>query len=279
MGEKGKMTITPPIRSRLAQIIQTVAILLVILLAFVFFAVRTEAARTMIENQIARNLGLKVTIERARIGFPYDLVIEDMVSKNFGEDEQPWFKVAEVRLGMNLRLRTAFRLSIRRAVLSAIHEARDQAQPEFLHRLINLDLTNVADLTRASAGIRELFSVDVSESSIEWFDRRKSPLGVINGIAYRVCPVDIPGHSLYYQSLDVYQATGPAPADLSGSRKEWIVEGDRPAIEIIGASARETAAPPTGEIAVRPIFDPPPGVPAGLEKKNPFGRRNARSAE
>ena len=82
----------------------TVLIISIVLLVTVFFAVRTRGGHEFIEERLEKELGLKISVERMRIGWPYALVLEELCTEGFeAEGDTPGFAAQEVRLGFELR--------------------------------------------------------------------------------------------------------------------------------------------------------------------------------
>ena len=88
----------------LTRLIVTVVIVAAIVLVTCFFAVRTEGMRALIEEHLEKLTGVEVNVGRSTIGVPYVLVLENVVSKGFLQDEGG-IKVREVRIGLGIRTR------------------------------------------------------------------------------------------------------------------------------------------------------------------------------
>jgi len=67
-------------RSPLGRLLAMVILLAVIVLVTVFFAVRTRGGHEFIVERLNRYVGIDLSVEKMRIGWPYALVLEQVRS-------------------------------------------------------------------------------------------------------------------------------------------------------------------------------------------------------
>ncbi|MDP6490720.1 MAG: hypothetical protein QGH42_01620 [Kiritimatiellia bacterium] len=220
----------------------TVLIILIVLLVTVFFAVRTRGGHEFIEERIEKHLGVRITAERMRIGWPYALVLEDLRTEGFDEEGvMPGFAAREVRLGPSLRAR--YRLFIRRGHLRLVETEGEMWDPACFARLGELPYGDLADVTRMLPLTEGRVDLEVNGGRVEWFDRRKGILSSAHGIRYRVTPVRIPGRAMRHHALSLYSMTRPNGARMSDVAREWLSSDTIENVELMDAQLEGTVAP------------------------------------
>jgi hypothetical protein len=225
----------------LGRFVITVLVLVVIVLGAVFFAVRTDGGRAFVEDRLANRLGMPLSIGRARIGWPYRLVLEQVETEGFGE-EAPGFRVQDVRLGLGWRLHP--RLTVRRAVVQMVRSRDDRWTPEALTRLGEAPFRTLRDLSRAVDVLGRHTELHVTESGVRWLDATGYEMASANGLSYHLQSARVPGRRARHHALTVYHAVAPGGQRVHDVEREWLATEERPYIELAatGATAPEAGA-------------------------------------
>ncbi len=219
----------------------TVLVILIVLLVTVFFAVRTRGGHEFIEERIEKHLGVDITVDRMRIGWPYALVMEDMRTEGFDEEgDMPGFAAQEVRIGPSLR--APYRLFIRRGHLRLVETESRLWDPACFARLGELPYGDLADVTRMLS-LTGRMEFGVNGGRVEWFDRQNSILASAHGIDYRVTPVRIPGRTMQHHALSLYSMTRPNGARMSDVSREWLSSDTMERVELMDAQLEGTVTP------------------------------------
>ena len=220
----------------------TVLIILIVLLVTIFFAVRTRGGHAFIEERIEKHLGVKVTAERMRIGWPYALVLEGVKTEGFDPDGQvAGFAAQEVRLGPSLRAR--YRLFIRRGHLRLTEAIGPVWEPSCFARLGELPYGDLADVTRTMAFCEGRVEFELSAGRVEWLGVDRTVSAAAHGISYRVTPVRIPGRKMQHHELSLYSMTRPDGARMTDVVREWLSSDTIPHVELEDALIEGTVAP------------------------------------
>jgi hypothetical protein len=220
----------------------TVLVILIVVLVTVFFAVRTRGGHEFIEERIEKNLGLDLTAERMRIGWPYALVLEDVRTEGFDEEgDMPGFAAQEVRLGPSLRAR--YHIFIRRGHLRLVEGEGQVWDPVCFARLGELPYGDLADVTRMLPLAEGRVALEVNGGRVEWFDRNTSILASAHGISYSVTPVRIPGRTMLHHALSLYSMTRPNGARMSDVSREWLSSATIERVELMDTQLEGTVTP------------------------------------
>jgi len=218
----------------LIRLLVTAAVLAVVLLVAVFFAARTEGARTFVADRLTKNLGTDVTVAKMRIGWPYVLVLHD-VRSTAASDRSPGFSAREVRVGLGLR--TRWKVAVHRPVVNLLLVSEGGWQPSAFVGLGELPkgrISQVSDLTR---NIRSRMRLSVTDGTVRWLkDVGKGVDAMVAGVSLRIAPVKLPGHKAHYYSLNAYSVLpGEDVAHMYDLRREWLVTDAEPYIAICGS--------------------------------------------
>lgn len=230
-GNRGKMKISSSGNEGMgcfSRLVITILVLAVIFLAGVFFAVRTTGGRSFIEYQLSKRLGMELTIEKASIGWPYVLVIDKLISKNFGQENKSGFKAQEIRIARGIKPK--WRISVQRCVLNLAHNSDGTWSPEYFCRLGDLPLKNITEISHVTAGLRKNMALHIRESSIRWFSEQDKAFA--NGVSFDVMPIKIADQKMYYYYLSLYNMS-----DFDGSRvndieRKWLSSDLKDYIEL-----------------------------------------------
>ncbi|NQU39515.1 MAG: hypothetical protein HQ523_06150 [Lentisphaerae bacterium] len=234
---------TPTDRSSsVGRFLVTVLVIVVILLVTLFFAVRTRGFQELIEARIETQLGIHVTAERMRIGWPYALVLEDVSTDDFSDGGiNAGFAAQEIRLGPSLHAR--YRIFIRRGHLRLTATDTNGWEPTCFSRLGEWPYGELSDLTHMTAFANGHMDLEVSASRIEWVDGSGSITASAHGISYRVTPVRLPGRRMQYHALALDSMTRPGAERLSDVDREWLSSETIAYVELVDEQDKETVQP------------------------------------
>ncbi len=220
----------------------TLLIILIVLLVTVFFAVRTRGGHEFIEERIEKHLGVGVTAERMRIGWPYALVLEDVRTEGFDEEgDKPGFAAQEVRLGPSLRAR--YCLFIRRGHLRLVETENQMWAPACFARLGELPYGDLADVTRMLPLVTGRVELELNGGRVEWFDQHAGILASAHGVNYCVTPVRVPGRAMQHHALSLYSMTRPNGARMSDVSREWLSSDTIERVELMDVQVEGTVTP------------------------------------
>lgn len=209
-------------------VVSSVLILLIVMIAFGVM-VGTEAGKGMIESYLTKIFGMKMEIQKARIGFPYELVIEDITSPDFESLEKPGIKIQDIRCGFGKR--SFLNIHLNRCSLNLIQDTDGHWMPGVFARLGDLPVGNIADVSRLTSGFRNWWSVSVDDGTILW-NSNVGTKASARGITFSVLPVDMPRNKMYFHALSVYDVVGVDGAKAHDIEIEWLAAIDDEFIEL-----------------------------------------------
>jgi len=229
-----------------------VAVVVLIVLVTLCFLVRTEGGRDFIEERLSKRLGMTVDIEKARIGFPYALVIENMRSSEYGVAGAAGISVAEIRIARCLR---AWSVGMRRCSLRLKQGSGGGWKPAAFARIGDWLGSGMDELTLLTACVRDRATIDLQDSEIAWLAEDGSEVAALRDIDFSLRTVEVENRVLYYYALAVYSADGTPYAEDRDMRWEWLATDTAEYIEIArsGRSIRKLGAPPAN---VRDVVGP-----------------------
>ena len=222
-------------RGGLSRAFVIVVILIVIILTAIWFGVRSEGGRNLIESHLSKRLGLPVSVENTRIGLPYVLVLENIRTAEFEAAGTGGFSVAEARAGLRL-FPWGWHLRLRQVMVRLKRDGESGWTPICLVRLGDLQQAGTRDIVRMTDGIRERVSLRVLDSTLAWLDADGHEIGSVRDVDFRMLPVRIEERRLHYFSLNIYDATGVAIASGRDLRYEWLTTQELEYIELSSAS-------------------------------------------
>jgi len=232
-GGRGKMRIRPAggeTMGRLARCLVTLLILCVILLVTVFFAVRTNGGRDFVGSAIGKRFGMEVTLGRTRIGWPYVLVIEDLVSGEQAQDGEPLLAIPELRVGWAGGARLGVR--VRRCELTLLRGRSGSWQPAAFSRLGDLQAGSVADISELCEGFRDRADLFIDDSAISWLDSRGNVVTRASGVSFAVTPMNTSERRMSHYRLRVYNVTAESGRSAHDVEREWLSTRERGYVEI-----------------------------------------------
>ena len=213
-----------------SRFIVTVLVLLVIVYVTAFFALRTEGARSYVEERLERWMGLSLDVGAVRLGLPCVLVVERPVSEGFADAQGAGFRAQELRLGW--RCASRWHVSLRRPELHLVGGQEEGWEPASFSRVGDLPFGSIADVSRMAEGLRRRFIVEVADGTVKWLSADGAELASARGVSFRLAPVRAPNRTMYYHELAAYSVAGIDGGRLQDVEREWLAVGDAPYIEL-----------------------------------------------
>ena len=235
----GKLRISSP-RGGLGGFIRSLLTLLVILAILLLtgvFAVRTEGGKVFVKDHLAKRLGMELSVGTVRIGWPYDLVVDEIESEGYGVD-RAGFRCRELRAGLGGR--AAFRFSLIAPELRLVKDVDARWMPGRFGRMGDVAMGNILAVSRLTETLRERVCLTIREGSIEWFDG--ATRSAAKGISFSLAPIDVPGREMYHYLLSVESAVDAAGTRALNVQREWLASETIEYLEV-AASDAETAEP------------------------------------
>lgn len=218
---------------RLRRFFGVIVTMLLIGMVTFFFVARTEWVRSMTEDRLSKKIGMDLTVGRTSVGWPYVLVVHDVASAGGEAGDRPWFEAEEVRIGLGVN--PLWRVSLDRAVVRVAVGDAFPDRPEPIRRLAELELTDLAALSRLTVGIRDCMTLKIENGRIEWLGRADRLAGSARGVSFRLAPARIPGQKrMHYHALSVYDYERAGGAKRRDYRREWLSTEHAGEVELTG---------------------------------------------
>lgn len=192
----------------------------VVLFAFLFFAVRTDAVRQWIVRTLEARTGLELQIGNSRMVFPPALVLENI--KSAVDDAIPGgsIVIGEARVGVGITGLFSIRISDARIELNKLEDKT--WTPACLASFGNLK--QVEDIAGLTESFRKRVSIEFRDSTISWIGADGTKIAYADGLDFSLEPVKVgrKDRKLYYCFLSIYDVL-----DLDGNRarevtREWF---------------------------------------------------------
>ncbi len=226
-------------RGAVGSCVVVILILTAIVLVSGWFAGRSDGMRGLIEEHIAKRLGVPVAIESTRIGWPYVLVLENLRTPGFEAAGTAGFSAAEVRIGIKGWRRRDLRL--RQVIVRVMDEGDGQWAPACLARLGELRDAHARDVVRVTEGLRERFTIRLTDSALAWLGADGQEIASVRNVGFRMLPVRIEKRRLHYFALDVQRASGVALGAAHDMHWEWLTTQELAYIELSRGSRERRA--------------------------------------
>ena len=215
-------------------------VLVAIILLGGWFAVRSDGGRDLITSRLSKTLGVPISIDATRIGWPYVVVLENLRTADFAAAGTSGFSVVEARVGFGVHAWSP-RLTVRlHQVIARIQEVGDgSVKPVFLAALGDLRRVDAVDVVRATEALRQkAVRLYVKDSTVSWLDAEGVETASMRDVDFRMIPVRIEQRCLHYFALKIASASG---VELAGGRDwhwEWLTTQELSYIELSRANAQ-----------------------------------------
>ena len=215
-------------RSVLGGLLLTLLLAALILLVFGIFAARTEGCRAYVEEAIQQRTGTRFLVGKTMIGWPYDLVLENVRLERAPKASDAGLTVREMRLGVRPDLQ--WHLALTGCNLALQKDSDGLWQPAFAGAL-----GSPADIARVSALAVHLparVCLEVQDGTVEWLEPKGTRTAFAKGVRLWVTPIALSGRSMFHWRLmadEVLRAGGGRIYDIE---REWLYTEKKPYLEI-----------------------------------------------
>lgn len=203
----------------------TIVLIVLILLVALVFAVRTRGARELMSDYLRNRTGLDVVIGAARIGLPYDLVLENIGSRT---NRGGRIRVAEVRMGV--RWNGTMPVRIRGADIEFQRTPAGAWEPDTFERIAAL--SDVRETAQIFNGMPRRMTVDVRDSRVTWTDAGGTETASIQGLNFRAACIETSGDTLLYCKLFAADVRRPTGGRGKALHRIWIIADRNPYVEV-----------------------------------------------
>jgi hypothetical protein len=240
--EEGKIREIPshPRGGGFKRFVVTVLILLAITWITLFFAVRTDGGRVLIEDHIETRFGIAVKIEKATLGFPLVLNLHGLAPEDV-ETTRSGFRAERVRISLGRRPR--WRVSMSNPELNLLYARGAGWSPAVFRDIGDLPGEDVRHIAQLSEALRARISLRVQDGSIAWWDAAGNEMAFARGIQFTMAPAKVPDHRFTFYSLAVNVGVAPDAELFKEVRSEWLSSENHDYIEI----SRSESLPPDTE--------------------------------
>ena len=223
----------------LGGLISTLLVVAVILLAFGFFAARTAGFRDYAQDAIEKLTGARFVAGDSRIGWPYDLVLENVRLRDNGAAGEGGLEIRELRIGLCLDLTR--RVEIVAPVLRMERSADGNWKPDLAAPLGALSrLGQVSELVSQQD---ENVLVKITRGQIDWTDERGGRLSAAHDFDLTITPLRVGERRMWHFLLSAREIAAPGGAPRQNVRWEWLATAGRNYIEIDAQAAHELPGP------------------------------------
>ncbi len=216
-----------------------------ILALFGILAVRMQGTQQLLTERLARRLGVDVSVDSVRIGWPYDLVFSGLMFADpdalAATTAEPLLSLDELRLGWRGGRGLAIR--VRRGQLSL--NSGDDGRPGPLRWAALADMEDAGAL---SDWLLTTFGDDVrfcaEQMTVAWRGADGRLLMRAENVNWFSVPVRVPRRRWRYFELAADRVMRADGSDLTGLRYEWLISGELTLIELGHRVAGEQAGVP-----------------------------------
>ena len=220
----------------ISRFVKTVLFLAVVLMATLWFAARTEGGRGFVESELSKRLGIKVTIESMRIGWPYVLVMDNLRTPEFEAAGTAGFSVVEARLGRSLQY---WNIRLKQSIVRIKKDEEGSWKPGSAARLGDLKDAGIIDIVKLTDGLRKRVRLRVTKSNVEWLDRDGAVTAFARDVDFRMLPAYIDDRKFHYYVLNIYNSSGISLDSGRDMHWEWLTTAEVDYIELPGSSGAE----------------------------------------
>ncbi len=209
----------------------TAVILLLVVLTTLFFAVRTDGARVFIQGWLEKRLGVELIVGKARIDFPYVLVLEDVKTVGFKMDQTAGFHAQEVRIAPAWR--PMLSVTVVRGTCCLAPAKGNGWEPTAVSFLGHVDFELPPTAVAATRELRDKLRIRLEDGAFCWLAPGGSGVQrTAAGVFFALGPMRASDRCLYHYRLRVrsQQRTGARPTkDL---QREWVATDEKDYVEL-----------------------------------------------
>ncbi len=237
----------------LAGCLVTVVIIAAILLAAIAFALRTRGGSELIADYLRDRTGLDVTLGKARLALPCDLVLEGLRTRGGGATNGD-LSVREVRLQWQIDGSPV--VKILGAELTLVKSGTDGWMPESF-----AEVGALSDVLQTPGFFIEAprLTLDVRDSTIRWMAGTNT--WGVQGLGFRSLPVRVGGQVWRYFEVQAGQVNRAGGTTGRAVRREWISAPEKGYLELAYRGVWDEAGPAGRDWWSSPPANAAMGVP------------------
>lgn len=215
----------------LPRVLVTLVILAIVVLVTVFFAVRTDGGKVVIQGWLEKKLGMELMVSKTRIGLPYVLVIEDVKSVGFKMDKTAGFHAQEVRVAPGWR--PMWSVTVVRGTFCLVRADDGQWEPQSLSFAGGLDLEKPETVVTATRDLRSELRLRLEDGAFKWLQPGGAGVErLATGVFFAVTPLRAPGRRLYHYRLAVSSLRTPGFEAVRDLQREWVSTDEQDYVEL-----------------------------------------------
>jgi hypothetical protein len=203
--------------------------LIVVLLVTGWFVARTNGARKYLEGSLSKRFGCEVSISSMYIGWPYELVMDEVRSAGFDAAGTEGFSVQEARFSRGWRY---WHLKLNELIVRIKADEKAGWKPSRMARIGDMKDAGMVDIVHATADMRKNMMLRVSNSDISWLGTNGVETAYVRGADFRMLPVGVDGRQMYYYHLSINRSSGLAELDGRNIVREWLTTDTSEYIEL-----------------------------------------------
>jgi hypothetical protein len=218
----------------------TLLILLVISWVTLFFVVRSDGGRVLIENHLETRFGMDMSIESAALGFPFALILKNIQSQDV-ETTRAGFRADKIRLSMGVHPR--WKITMVHPELNLVYERGVGWLPARFSDIGDLPREDIRQLSRLSRELRKRVVLGIQDGNIDWRNEAGEEMATAKGIRFELAPAEVPEHEFFFYSLVVEMGVGPDAGMVKEVESQWLSSEKHDYIEI----SRSESLPPESD--------------------------------
>jgi hypothetical protein len=186
----------------------------------IFFGLGTDRGKKTVRDWLEKQFAMELSLESAKLGGAFELIVENIVSKDTDEYGEPVFKVKELKVG--LKMDGTFRISAHRAVLMLMPGKKGGWVPSVFGKLGDIPRQHMGDLSKLTGSFRKRISVSLADSSISWIGREGVSSMSVSGLSFEMRPLYLPERDVYFYRLEAYNVLGSDNINIHNIKREWL---------------------------------------------------------
>ncbi len=206
----------------------TLAIVAAVLLTALFLAVRTRGACELLADYVSEKIGVRMSIGSARIALPCDLVLEDLASRSPAAGGG-MLRVRSAWVG--LRLNGDMPVRIEEAQLDLVRDAAGAWQSPAFEQVATL--ADVRQTQGIFAPMPKRLRLDIRDSGIRWRNANGSDVAAVEGLDFRIIPLDVFGRPIWYYEAFAKTVRRPGGGEGKAIRRQWVGTEANPYVQIV----------------------------------------------
>ena len=207
----------------------TTLIILAIAWVTLFFAVRTDGGRVLIEDHLETRFGMAMSLESAALGFPFALQLEQVQSQDI-ETLRHGFRADKIHVAIGIRPR--WRITLINPELNLSYERGVGWLPAVFSKVGGLPGEDVRQLSHLTGEMRKRVKLSIRNGVIYWRNVTGDEMASAKGIAFNLQPAKVAGHQFFFYSLAVNMGVGPDAGMYREVDSEWLSSEKHDYIEI-----------------------------------------------